>query len=134
MYSHIKQHIRMVQQIWRKKIRSKKRLGQKTHPWPPPFFLNAVVLYIISDSSIYLVAVTNFALRTEFWTRELFFVDLDRTRWTALDYFCKGPLDFHVPWPWHSSYSHVAKSATPMLSWIFRWLWLSKSMKRKEVY
>jgi hypothetical protein len=38
------------------------------------FFLNdtAVVLYIISDSSIYLVAVTNFALRTEFWTGELF--------------------------------------------------------------
>ena len=87
--------------------RSKKRLGQKTHPFPPPFYLNgtAVVLYIISDSSIYLVSVTNFALRTEFWTCELFFVDLDRTRWTVLDYFCKGPLDFHVPWPWHSSYS-----------------------------
>ena len=62
--------------------RSKKVLGQKTHPFPPPFFFGndtAVVLYIISDSSIYLVAVTNFTLRTEFWTRELFLMDLDRT-------------------------------------------------------
>jgi hypothetical protein len=60
--------------------RSKKGLGKK-NTLSTSFFLNdtAVVLYIISDSSIYLVAVTNFALRTEFWTRELFLLDLDRT-------------------------------------------------------
>jgi hypothetical protein len=59
---------------------ARKDLVKKT-PFPPLFYLNdtAVVLYIISDSSIYLVAVTNFALRTEFWTRELFLLDLDRT-------------------------------------------------------